>query len=412
MSYQNLNKKIFLFLILILGTVVLFYAKGLSAQEEIIICPLSKMVTVGSLLDQSLISINNLLIETDIILASSSQAYQSASELIRISEEDCVPENCQSSCGLVALPWPPSTDCTYGYTCSALNILPGSASVPSINCSALPSGQINIDPERFYGVFHWRENEGHQCHPFLCPPQYAWCSNHGSDALVVPYDVFTWEECLDWCNLNMNSNQPLCQKNEGERNCWVHYPPTNGVSSCDWQYTYPDSPFGALWNQEDSDTCYDTCYNEGDCSVDWTTCEEQGCAGEACPFASIASIVDSVAANITAIEEAHQKIKDFFEKNITQFPKPDNYTIFGEFYKHYILSKICWMGSCESEFYALAGLQDKARSNIQKCDIIKPDNLFTEEQGEILFRCEDVRPSPIEQCWQDDFFCCTSEEPK
>jgi len=409
------NKKIFLFLILILGTIVFTYGKNLkrvSADEEITICPLSKMVTVGSLLDQSLISINNLLLEADIILTNSSQVYQSASDLIKIGEEDCVPENCQSSCELAARPWPPLTSCTYGYTCSDPNILPGSDwTVSQINCVSLPSGPIIIDPQRYYGVFYWRGNQSYQCNPFACPAQYAWCSNHGSEALVVPYDVYSWEECLDWCNQNMNSSQPLCQKNEGERNCWIHYPPANGVSNCDWQYTYPTSPFGALWNNSGG-TCYDTCYDEGNCSVDWTTCAPGTCGGEACPFALITSIVDNVAANITAIEEAHQKIKDFFEKSITQFPKPDNYTIFGEFYKHYILSKICWMGSCESEFYALAGLQDKARTAIQKCDIIKPDDLFTEKQGEILFRCEDVRPSPIEQCWQDDFFCCASEEPK
>src|SRR3989339_1048088 len=149
-SIYMTNKKIFLFLILILGTIVFTYGKNLkrvSADEEITICPLSKMVTVGSLLDQSLISIDNLLLEADIILTNSSQAYQSASDLIKIGEEDCAPENCQSSCSLAALPGPALTSCTSGYTCSAPNILPGSDwTVSQINCVALPSGPIIIDP--------------------------------------------------------------------------------------------------------------------------------------------------------------------------------------------------------------------------------------------------------------------------
>ncbi len=414
------KKRITLFIALICGIVIFFCGKNLEsvfADEEITVCSLDKMVTVGSLMDQTFISVAGVIAEVDEILSESAQASQTATSLIKSSEEDYKPENCQSSCGLAARPWPPLTDCTAGYTCSNPNILPGSDMfVSHTDCVALPSGPISVDSERFYGVFHWRENDGYQCHPFPCPPQYAWCFNHGGDALTVPYDVFTWGECLDWCNLNMNSSQPLCQKNEGSRNCWVNYPPTNGVSNCNWQYTYPNSPFGALWNQGSSVTCYDTCHNEGDCGVDWTTCQERSCSGEACQPCLIEGFVESITANREAIEGAHQNIKDFFEKNITKFPKPDNYTIFGDFCKHPILSKHCscaaGIGWCASEFYALTALQSKATDNIQKCDIIKPDDLIQGMQGEILFRCKDVRPSPIKQCWQDDFFCCTAEEPK
>ncbi|MCG2688654.1 hypothetical protein L6250_03415 [Candidatus Parcubacteria bacterium] len=330
------NKKTFLVLILLLGAII-FGPKSVSAQAEITICPLSKMVTVGSLLDQSFVSVSNLLLEVDKVLYNSAQAHQTATRLIQISNEDCKPVNCQSDCDLIdenQCDDNAPSSCSTGYSCiySSCHQNSGSGSIPKTDCTRLTSGTTTIGAGKFY------------------------------------YNA-TW--CLSACYSSINNS------------------------------------------------CSSFCSQRGICSVGWNktikVCDtNKDCEGEACPFALITSLVQSITANRMAVETAHKNIEDFFEKDRTKFPKPDTFTIFGDFCKHPIISKHCFcaagLGVCGSEFDALMILQREAINNIKKCDILKPDDLFKGKQGEILFRCKDVRPSPVKQCWQDDFFCCTSEE--
>jgi len=330
------NKKTLIISILVLGVIVFLYGKNLksaSAQEEIMICPLNKMVTVGSLMDQSFVSISNLLLEVDKVLTNSKRAYETAGKLVKTSKEDCKPANCQSSCEKLIRHFPcPGNNCATGYTCDFQIIKKGS----QLGNSVYSCADINhFDPidDEYYAEFK------------ISPPP---CNN------------------------------PPCSTN--------------------------------------------LCYR---LACEQLICDEGDCSGQACPFDLIKGYVESITANRVAIEEAHQKIKNFFEKKIAKFPKPDistdNYTIFGDFCKHPILSQLCTdcpgfqpvlanADACKSEFHALIALQNKAMSNVKKCDIINPDNLFEGKQGEILFRCKDVQPSPIKQCWPDDLFCCTAEE--
>ena len=85
--------------------------------------------------------------------------------------------------------------------------------------------------------------------PFSCPAADAWCSNHGGIALTVPQDVANWTECRNWCDTVMNqTNYPLCQYNGGgnNRNCWVNYAPSGGISACNWTANTGVPPYGAV----------------------------------------------------------------------------------------------------------------------------------------------------------------------
>ena len=327
------NKKRFLLLILLIVGITFIYAnnsKNVSAEEESIVCPLSKMVTVGSLMDQSLVSVNNLLLEAHKVLLNSALAYQAASEVVKTSKEDCKPVNCQSSCRIVEEYYRcGGYECASGYNCYFQGIFKGDQIGDGVyDCGTI--NHFNPDHNKHYSKFSLNE--------------------------ISP--------CIG----------PTCLNS--------------------------------------------TCYREA-CRRD--PCQENDCSGQACPFDLIRGLVGNISTGRAAVEEAHKKIKDFFYKRITKFPEPDGYVVFGKFCEHYVLSKLCTncpgtlsaeIDACQSEFYALMALQNKATSNIKKCDIISSDDLFEEKQGEILFRCEDVRPSPLKQCWQDDFFCCTAEEPK
>jgi hypothetical protein len=97
------------------------------AQEQSMICPLKKMVPVGSLDDQTIFSVNGILTQIQNVLDYSTYASLSATQLIKFSNSDCKPENCTSDCTpdieydtctpVFPPAYPPSGTCPNGTTC-------------------------------------------------------------------------------------------------------------------------------------------------------------------------------------------------------------------------------------------------------------------------------------------------------
>lgn len=82
---------------------------------------------------------------------------------------------------------------------------------------------------------------------FSCPTPNFWCTNHGGIFSTVPYDIFNWTECVNWCDSAMSETNPICQYNaDGPRNCWVNSPPSGNIAFCNWSTSNP--PFGAVWD--------------------------------------------------------------------------------------------------------------------------------------------------------------------
>jgi len=189
--------------------------------------------------------------------------------------------------------------------------------------------------------------------------------------------------------------------------------PENCGSECKWE--------------TEQDPCPGTgvCPNGNECDFldplsvcEREVCREKECSGNnPCPFGSISGSVAAITANRIGIEAAAQEIDDFFNLDIDKFPEPSgDASIFGKFCNNLFLSKqfctTCFVSCATSEFNALTFLESKAIDTIQKCDIIKPEELFVGKQGEMLYTCKEVMPEPVERCYPNDFFCCSAEEPK
>lgn len=170
------NKTTFLlaFLCLIAMVIVLYYKNTVNAQEQIMSCPTSKRVPIGSTIDQTVFSLDALLANTQAVINNASQIYQLSGQIITKAELGCNVKNCQSDCTKGTKiqhcdDYPvPGKDftCPAGYTCTAPwtpYFLKGwdiinSAFGPKQDCKNLPNNLSPIRPDDYYAVFNWGLN--------------------------------------------------------------------------------------------------------------------------------------------------------------------------------------------------------------------------------------------------------------
>jgi sugar lactone lactonase YvrE len=87
-----------------------------------------------------------------------------------------------------------------------------------------------------------------------------WCSVHGPQAIKDTDTVTGWNQCLTWCDTQMNStNLPLCEWDGSSDSCWINHAPgymsdiyPGNVHNCTWESGTP--PYGAWWTGFESGT--------------------------------------------------------------------------------------------------------------------------------------------------------------
>lgn len=421
---NNLSKSILpaLTLIAVLATLALVFnmpETKVFAQEQTLTCPLKREAPIGQLIDQTSVSAGKILDNIEIIILSASQTLRSGKRMIDLSGQ-CKAENCQASCQSGTTYGPrdgtPTTLCSSGYTCSDPNVYQGNDPlVSSLDCVKLdldPRGTIDIDSERFYGVFDWRENSGYPCNPYDCPDPsfYPGPANPGDDLFYpAPESNCTSGDTCYYKGYTI-TGQEIINGGYSQQNCknlpnYLTVDASATYAIYQWSGVHGGGWCNVLWP---TTTCYETCYNEDDCSVDWTeestTCEAQACSGQACPFTDIEGELQKINDADERIVNAVQTIVDFFDKKITELP------ILGELCKNEVLNIPCdkpWM--FKSEFDILVHLLDKTMKNVRGCQTSIFDlgrMLLEGTSGWTLFSCESLVPGVFNKCYPLNYFCC------
>jgi hypothetical protein len=96
--YKKLPVILFLMFIVIMSFFIDNARDKAYAQEQIMSCPISKRVPIGSTIDQMTYSIDAFVANTQSIIDHAAMAYRSAGALINAVNTGCKPANCQSSC--------------------------------------------------------------------------------------------------------------------------------------------------------------------------------------------------------------------------------------------------------------------------------------------------------------------------
>lgn len=143
-------------------------------------------------------------------------------------------------------------------------------------------------------------------------------------------------------------------------------------------------------------------------------CEANKCQGDACDFALITGSMNGISAAKNLIDQAYTKINNLFELKVTELP------IFGApcLPPFMIIHPDC--KSCNniiippynfntcSEIGYLFKITERTKENISNCSGgSNLNDLFDEEVSlESLWRCQDVSPYPVDNCYKNNFFCC------
>ncbi len=96
--YKKLPVILFLMFIVVMSFFIDNARDKAYAQEQIMSCPISKRVPIGSTIDQMVFSIDAFVVNTQSIIDHAAMAYRSAGDLINAVNTGCKTENCASDC--------------------------------------------------------------------------------------------------------------------------------------------------------------------------------------------------------------------------------------------------------------------------------------------------------------------------
>jgi hypothetical protein len=367
---------------------------------EDLTCPLDKEVPVGQLINQMEYTNDRILRQMKNIDDAAIRLLQKATKLVE-SSDGCKTSNCQSGCRLEDVFVPrdgtPSTSCTAGYGCAYWATLKGDqASLSRLSCVNLPTGAINIRPERYYGLFHWKENQGFPCNPSSCqdpnfnPYDPARCSsgyacsyqNYNQTGQTIIDNGYSRQDCGNLPNnltINSQATYAIYQWSKGSAAGWCN----------------------VLWP---TTTCYGTCYNEGECSSDWTSivrvCRRDACSGNACNFTEINAQMNVISQSTQTIDDSNRAIIDIFDKKVAELP------FLGNICRIPGVGVLC---NLKTEITTILSLFRKSLTNAKDCwnDPADYEKIISgEKSGKFLMSCEELSPGVLEKCYPNNFFCC------
>ena len=369
--------------------IIIFSLTGLAwAQERPnLTCDLEKDVPLGQVVNQTEYTSGKILKAAREATEATSRAIKAAKRTIELTDS-CQTSNCQSNCQTqdipTACPGTPTTTCTAGYACTLKHsqaVLGDSShpAVPAFDCENLEE-MINVEPQRSYGIFEWTgcqaacdlNNPG-------CPAGVA-CETPGTERLGS-------EICADGCS-GISCRTMLNS---------IRIKPNQSYAAFRWTQDYVN------WL-----TCYNSCTNNGDCAAEFgeclrSSCQNQGCAGQACNFAEIGQ-------KSAVVNQAAQTTKNSYEKiNKIIHDKVANLPLLGNVCKIPGLGILCQVSSYKTELETILSLQKKSIINTRSCWNDPKDYekiLSGEKSGKFLFRCQEISPYYLEKCYPDNFYCC------
>ena len=190
MTKFKIRKKILLILFLALGfgsALYIGFKEKVLAQEQSMVCPLKKMVAVGSLNDQTIASVNRILEQIQNVLDYSTYASLSATQLINLVNNGCDPKKCDSKCELkdenqCKNGTPPCSGYRCEYTTCEQN---GSSAMTGNDCDNLPAGQTTIGADKYYYNATWCDSSCSSCSSCL----HGDCIIEWNDTIQVCHEI-------------------------------------------------------------------------------------------------------------------------------------------------------------------------------------------------------------------------------